>query len=74
MCACLGALIGLFGSAGQILLGEFLDNRIKTRADVRRELVSALSRTRGNTRAAAELLAKAKEATITRVGNPGLRS
>ncbi|MDO8539725.1 MAG: polysaccharide biosynthesis/export family protein [Opitutaceae bacterium] len=33
---CLGALLGLFGSAGQILLGEFLDNRIKTRADVRR--------------------------------------
>lgn len=32
----LGALLGLFGSAGQILLGEFLDNRIKTRADVRR--------------------------------------
>jgi protein involved in polysaccharide export with SLBB domain/capsular polysaccharide biosynthesis protein len=36
LCACLGALFGLFGSAGQILLGEFLDNRIKTRADVRR--------------------------------------
>jgi protein involved in polysaccharide export with SLBB domain len=36
LCACLGAIVGLFGSAGQILLGEFLDNRIKTRADVRR--------------------------------------
>ena len=34
--ACLGAFIGLFGSAGQILMGEFLDNRLKTRADVRR--------------------------------------
>ena len=34
--ACLGAFFGLIGSAGQILLGEFLDNRIKTRADVRR--------------------------------------
>lgn len=32
----LGAFFGLIGSAGQILLGEFLDNRIKTRADVRR--------------------------------------
>jgi len=32
----LGAFCGLIGSAGQILLGEFLDNRIKTRADVRR--------------------------------------
>lgn len=36
LCACLGAFFGLIGSAGQILLGEFLDNRIKTRADVRR--------------------------------------
>lgn len=36
LCACLGAFFGLVGSAGQILLGEFLDNRIKTRADVRR--------------------------------------
>lgn len=34
--ACLGAIFGLFGSTGQIILGEFLDNRIKTRADVRR--------------------------------------
>jgi len=33
---CLGAFLGLVGSAGQILLGEFLDNRIKSRADVRR--------------------------------------
>lgn len=36
LCACLGAFLGLVGSAGQILLGEFMDNRIKTRADVRR--------------------------------------
>jgi protein involved in polysaccharide export with SLBB domain/capsular polysaccharide biosynthesis protein len=36
MFACLGAFFGLLGSAGQILLGELLDNRIKTRADVRR--------------------------------------
>lgn len=36
LCACLGAFFGLVGSAGQILLAEFLDNRIKTRADVRR--------------------------------------
>ncbi|MCX6950774.1 MAG: polysaccharide biosynthesis/export family protein [Verrucomicrobia bacterium] len=36
LCACLGAFFGLIGSAGQILLSEFLDNRIKTRADVRR--------------------------------------
>ena len=34
--AFLGAMIGLFGSAAQILLAEFLDNRIKTRADVLR--------------------------------------
>jgi protein involved in polysaccharide export with SLBB domain/capsular polysaccharide biosynthesis protein len=33
---CLGAFLGLMGAAGQILLGEFLDNRIKSRADVRR--------------------------------------
>src|SRR6185436_2294436 len=26
LCACLGAFFGLIGSAGQILLGEFLDN------------------------------------------------
>ena len=36
LCVCLGALFGLFGSASQILLAEFMDNRIKTRADVRR--------------------------------------
>jgi protein involved in polysaccharide export with SLBB domain/capsular polysaccharide biosynthesis protein len=34
--ACMGALLGFFGSAVQILLAEFLDNRIKTRFDVRR--------------------------------------
>jgi capsular polysaccharide biosynthesis protein len=34
--ACLGAVLGLLGSAAQVLLGELLDNRIKTRADVRR--------------------------------------
>lgn len=36
LCAGLGAFLGFIGSAGQILLGEFLDNRIKTRSDVRR--------------------------------------
>jgi protein involved in polysaccharide export with SLBB domain/capsular polysaccharide biosynthesis protein len=34
--AFLGAMFGLFGSATQILLAEFLNNRIRTRADVRR--------------------------------------
>jgi len=34
--ACLGALFGFFASAAQVLLGEFLDNRISTRIDVRR--------------------------------------
>jgi protein involved in polysaccharide export with SLBB domain/capsular polysaccharide biosynthesis protein len=34
--ALIGAFVGLIGSATQILLSEFLDNRIKTRADVRR--------------------------------------
>jgi hypothetical protein len=34
--ACMGALAGFFGSAGLVLLGEFLCNRISTRADVRR--------------------------------------
>jgi protein involved in polysaccharide export with SLBB domain/capsular polysaccharide biosynthesis protein len=34
--ACLGAMLGLFGSATQILVSEFLNNRIRTRADVRR--------------------------------------
>jgi protein involved in polysaccharide export with SLBB domain/capsular polysaccharide biosynthesis protein len=34
--ACLGAIVGLLGSAAQILAGEFLDNRIRTRTDVRR--------------------------------------
>lgn len=34
--ACVGALIGFFGSAALILLREFMDNRIKTRIDVRR--------------------------------------
>jgi len=34
--ACLGAFFGLIGSAAQVLLGEFMDNRIKTRADVLR--------------------------------------
>src|SRR5207244_4009046 len=36
LCAILGGFLGLMGSAGQILLGEFMDNRVKTRADVRR--------------------------------------
>jgi capsular polysaccharide biosynthesis protein len=34
--ACLGAMLGLFGSAAQVILTEFLSNRIRTRADVRR--------------------------------------
>jgi protein involved in polysaccharide export with SLBB domain/capsular polysaccharide biosynthesis protein len=34
--ALIGAFVGLLGSAIQILIAEFLDNRIKTRADVRR--------------------------------------
>ncbi len=36
VCGALGAFFGLFFSAGQVLLGEFFDNRVKTRADVRR--------------------------------------
>ncbi len=36
LCTVLGAFFGLLLSGGQILLGEFLDNRVKTRADVRR--------------------------------------
>jgi protein involved in polysaccharide export with SLBB domain/capsular polysaccharide biosynthesis protein len=44
----LGALLGLFGSAAQIVLGEFLDNRIKTRADVRRVTGLPLLATLGN--------------------------
>jgi capsular polysaccharide biosynthesis protein len=34
--ACIGAMLGLFGSATQVILTEFLSNRIRTRADVRR--------------------------------------
>ena len=34
--ACVGALLGFFGSGAQILAAEFMDNRIKTRVDVRR--------------------------------------
>ncbi len=33
---CLAGFLGLIASAGQILLSEFTDNRVKTRADVRR--------------------------------------
>jgi protein involved in polysaccharide export with SLBB domain/capsular polysaccharide biosynthesis protein len=36
LCGVLGAFFGLILSAGQILLSEFMDNRVKTRADVRR--------------------------------------
>jgi protein involved in polysaccharide export with SLBB domain/capsular polysaccharide biosynthesis protein len=36
LCGFLGAFFGFMLSAGQILLSEFLDNRVKTRADVRR--------------------------------------
>ncbi len=48
--ACLGAIVGLFGSAGQILLAEFLDNRIKTRTDVRRVTGLPLLATLGDLR------------------------
>ncbi len=34
--ACLGAFLGFVGAAGQVVLGEFLCNRISTRSDVRR--------------------------------------
>jgi len=34
--AALGAFLGIVGSAGQILMSEFLDNRVKTRGDVKR--------------------------------------
>ena len=34
--SCVGALIGLIGSAALILASELMDNRIKTRVDVRR--------------------------------------
>jgi protein involved in polysaccharide export with SLBB domain/capsular polysaccharide biosynthesis protein len=44
--ACLGAFLGFFCSGAQIVLGEFLDNRIKSRSDLRRitglPLVAAL--------------------------------
>jgi protein involved in polysaccharide export with SLBB domain/capsular polysaccharide biosynthesis protein len=46
--AILGAFVGLMGSAGQILLSEFLDNRVKTRADVRRVTGLPLLATLGN--------------------------
>lgn len=46
--AVLGAFVGLMGSAGQILLSEFLDNRVKTRADVRRVTGLPLLATLGN--------------------------
>lgn len=48
LCALLGAFVGLMGSAGQILLGEFMDNRVKTRADVRRVTGLPLLATLGN--------------------------
>jgi protein involved in polysaccharide export with SLBB domain/capsular polysaccharide biosynthesis protein len=34
--ACMGALVGFFGCSAQVLLWDFMDNRIKTRVDVRR--------------------------------------
>lgn len=46
--AILGAFVGLMGSAGQILISEFLDNRVKTRADVRRVTGLPLLATLGN--------------------------
>ncbi len=50
LCGILGAFFGLFGSAAQILLAEFLDNRIKTRADVRRVTGLPLLATLGDLR------------------------
>lgn len=50
LCACLGAFFGLVGSAGQILFSEFMDNRIKTRADVRRVTGLPLIATLGDLR------------------------
>jgi protein involved in polysaccharide export with SLBB domain/capsular polysaccharide biosynthesis protein len=50
LCGCLGAFFGLIGSAGQVLLGEFLDNRLKTRADVRRVTALPLLATLGDLR------------------------
>ena len=46
----LGAFVGLCGSAAFILLSEFLDNRIKTRADVRRVTGLPLLATLGDLR------------------------
>jgi protein involved in polysaccharide export with SLBB domain/capsular polysaccharide biosynthesis protein len=54
--ACLGAMLGLFGSAAQVVLSEFLNNRIRTRADVMRvtrlPLLAALGDLRGMSAAA----------------------
>ncbi|HZZ20834.1 MAG TPA: polysaccharide biosynthesis/export family protein [Opitutaceae bacterium] len=48
--ALLGGFLGLCGSAAHILLSEFLDNRIKTRADVRRVTGLPLLATLGDLR------------------------
>lgn len=50
LCGVLGAFFGLVLSAGQILLSEFMDNRIKTRADVRRVTGLPLLATLGDLR------------------------
>jgi len=50
LCACLGAIFGFLASAAVILLSEFLDNRIKTRADVRRVTGLPLLATLGDLR------------------------
>ncbi len=46
----LGALLGLFGSAAEVLIAEFLDNRIRTRADVMRVTGLPLVATLGDLR------------------------
>ncbi len=48
--ALVGAFIGLLGAAIQILFSEFMDNRIKTRADVRRVTGLPLLATLGDLR------------------------
>jgi protein involved in polysaccharide export with SLBB domain/capsular polysaccharide biosynthesis protein len=53
--ACLGAVVGFFGSAAQILLVESLDRRIKTRADVLRATALPLIATLGDLNAMSPL-------------------
>jgi len=53
--ACLGAVVGFFGSVAQIVLVESLDRRIKTRADVRRVTALPLIATLGDLNAISPL-------------------